>query len=500
MAASVAIMPDGRHILAGGHLNIIALLDIETGLATMCFGGHPGWVTSLVMSPDGKRVVSGDIHGNVILWELCTGSVVRMIEGCRDTTVCSVDLAADGRQVVSCNSGGTIVLSDVESGKTLRTFQVSERGCLMAAATPDGSGILSTSSDDPVALWQVETGRRVRTWDWPNNTAYSIAISPDGRYFVAGGDETCLAACAIDEGGFKRIFVENGWIKSIVISPDGCTMISAASFALGVWDVRTGLLKRRIQARMGNESIALSPDGSCVAVRGGGKIGLFDVETGRRIELLECCDPAAAMPVVFSLGGRYVLSGHSDTTILVWLTKREKARTGNMNKEELGKAISRFRESDLDRWMEAREEVLSWGDEAVQAILAAYPPRRGPVIDETEMAELMVRLDSEDAQVRNAAKDGLLGKGVAIRDWLKARLEEKDKYSVDVVSSLEWLLYENLWWVAFEIGDIGRVRAVMVLLEMDHTDAAREALREYAKGGPKDWAAEMARRALKGGW
>src|ERR1700677_2868150 len=57
--SSVAVSPDGRRVLTGGDDRITRLWDVETGKELQRFEGHSNWVDAVAFSPDGRRVLTG---------------------------------------------------------------------------------------------------------------------------------------------------------------------------------------------------------------------------------------------------------------------------------------------------------------------------------------------------------------------------------------------------------------------------------------------------------
>ena len=57
--SSVAVSPDGRRIVSGSYDQTVAVWDLETGTRIHGLTGHQEWVSSVAVSPDGRRIVSG---------------------------------------------------------------------------------------------------------------------------------------------------------------------------------------------------------------------------------------------------------------------------------------------------------------------------------------------------------------------------------------------------------------------------------------------------------
>ena len=115
---SVAVTPDGRYAVSGSSDKTVRVWELETGREVRCFTGHEEWVNCVAVTPDGRYVVSGSggswdrdkwIDCTVRVWELATGREVRRFAGHKDW-VRSVLVTPDGRYVVSGSSDGTVRL------------------------------------------------------------------------------------------------------------------------------------------------------------------------------------------------------------------------------------------------------------------------------------------------------------------------------------------------------------------------------------------------------
>ncbi|MCP4350965.1 MAG: hypothetical protein GY795_36325, partial [Desulfobacterales bacterium] len=82
---------------------------------------HSLEVNSVVMSSDGKYIISGSDDNTVRLWDAATGKEIRTFSG-HQSSVFSVSLSSDGGTLVSGSSDKTVRLWDAATGKEIRTF------------------------------------------------------------------------------------------------------------------------------------------------------------------------------------------------------------------------------------------------------------------------------------------------------------------------------------------------------------------------------------------
>src|SRR5262249_2770102 len=88
---SVAFSRDGQRLFTGGYDNTVMAWDAVTADHLFTLKGHSAGVLNLVVSPDGKRLISssGDINNNgvfneTIVWNLATRQQVLMLKGHKD--------------------------------------------------------------------------------------------------------------------------------------------------------------------------------------------------------------------------------------------------------------------------------------------------------------------------------------------------------------------------------------------------------------------------------
>ena len=105
--------------------------------------GHQNSVSSVAVSPDGRRIVSGSQDNTVAVWDLETGTRIHRLTGHQD--------CGDFR-------GG-------EPRRSTHRLRV---------------------HDNTVAVWDLETGTRIHRLTGHQDAVTSVAVSPDGRRIVSG--------------------------------------------------------------------------------------------------------------------------------------------------------------------------------------------------------------------------------------------------------------------------------------------------------------------------
>jgi eukaryotic-like serine/threonine-protein kinase len=83
---ALAMSPDGRTLVSGDEVGIVRLWDLRTGSAVRVLKGHALSIRRLVFSGDGSLLASAAetdsrSHSEVLLWEAATGRLLARVEG-----------------------------------------------------------------------------------------------------------------------------------------------------------------------------------------------------------------------------------------------------------------------------------------------------------------------------------------------------------------------------------------------------------------------------------
>ncbi len=157
----------------------IRLWNTNTGELIKTLIGHTSVVNSVVFSPDGNTIASGSGHWwgyegkasageEVRLWNAHTGELIKTLTGHKDV-VSSVVFSPDGDLIVSgdwydwdgyLSSGtwsGEIRVWDAHTGAHLKTLKGHTGGVSSLTFSPDGKTLASGRTDGTILLWDFST-------------------------------------------------------------------------------------------------------------------------------------------------------------------------------------------------------------------------------------------------------------------------------------------------------------------------------------------------------
>jgi len=178
-----AFSPDGKRALCAAGDNRVLLWDLETGSCIRVLYGHTGAVVAL--STDQRRALSGSADNTVRLWDVETGRCLCVLEG-HTGSVLSLAWSTDQRSVLSASRDKTVRLWDVETGRCLRVLEGHEETVWTVAWSNDCRRTLSGAEDDTVRLWDVENGRCLLVFRGHTSGVRSVAWNTDQRRAFSG--------------------------------------------------------------------------------------------------------------------------------------------------------------------------------------------------------------------------------------------------------------------------------------------------------------------------
>jgi WD40 repeat protein len=240
----VAITPDGKYVITGGHDNTATMRVVATGQIMHIFHGPAitepttQWANNdLALSPDGRYLLTGGWDGIARLWDtqvqnMQVNSPLREFRGHKGA-IWATAFAPDGKTVLTGGYDGTARLWDAATGQEIRQFKVPGSAVSAVAFTPDGQAILtgsdtpnpggSPSADAGVAqVWNPATGAEIRQLSAHNSGIGHIAVAPDGRTALITANNKTAGLWNLADGTEVRHFTSSGFgFRGVAFSPDG---------------------------------------------------------------------------------------------------------------------------------------------------------------------------------------------------------------------------------------------------------------------------------------
>lgn len=281
-------------------------------------------VNAVAVSPDARRIVSGDSMGQVQIWDTETGTPVGDPIAVHANAIGSVAFSPDGRRVASSGADGTVRIVEVESGEPVtEPMTVADTQIIALAFSPDGLRLATGDSGGMLRLWDSSSGSMIREVRAEDRVLRSVVYSPSGDRIAAAGGEGIIRIWDADLTGTP--IVANPHTRQAVMAlafdPGGGRLAGAGiDGTLRLWDADTG---NPIGEPMtaGPEllmTVAFSPDGESLAAAGDDhRIHRWDARTRKPLGQPMTGHTATVRALTYTRDGRLV-SGSDDATIRIW--------------------------------------------------------------------------------------------------------------------------------------------------------------------------------------
>src|SRR5262249_23295630 len=188
---AMVLSSDGRFLVTGTGQSTAVVRDVSTGTVLRTLRASAA-ITVLAADPVERRVLGGCSDGRVYTWDLETGKVLGFQQA-HPHIVSAIAFCADGsRFVTSCHDRkdarkpGEVKVWDRAGGKERFSLTGQTQAVFAATISPDGKFVVAASADGAVRVWDAADGRELRRLPAPTTVIFGLAFAPDGKTLAAG--------------------------------------------------------------------------------------------------------------------------------------------------------------------------------------------------------------------------------------------------------------------------------------------------------------------------
>ncbi len=340
--------PDGTRLVVGTDV-AVWVYDVLDGKETALFTGHGGQVNALAFSPDGKFLASGGSANPIIqLWDLEIGSKLATLKLAeRHDSVTALAFSDDGTTLMSLDTFGDIIRWDIVTGSKLSDTKNVET--YKAVALSQNGGTLATGDKrgPQIHLWNTTTGRRRVTLnghagffkggpdeDEKQTDIRGLAFTQDGKTLASGSEDKTVILWNTKNGAERATLRgHEEWVTAVVFSVDGKIVASGdTDGVIKVWDVSTGNERATLRGHKNTiNALAFAPKGSlpyagCLASGSAdGTIRFWNPSNGQELATFTAGHTEWVKAVAFAEDGITLASAAHNGTVDVWslVTRRE---------------------------------------------------------------------------------------------------------------------------------------------------------------------------------
>lgn len=323
---SVSISPNGKIAVTGCNDHIIRMIDLSTGDFIKTFAGHTDDIKTVKLSFDNQFIISGSSDETIRIWNVLTGACEKILTDEDMGLITSIDITADYQYIIS--GGKTVRIWSFMTGDCVKRFDNHANHYVDSVKiTPDGKIAVSGDNSGTIMVWDVKNGTCIKSLTGHNGDVSCIDVSADGKFVLSGSDDTYTGYnmdSEYDEDededededgedndteGSREIDWDN------YIPKKGSYVDRSVRF----WDVESGKCLHVMRGhRDGISSVALTHDGQYAVSCGGDRVlRVWDTKSGQCIKIFKG-HTYSARCVSITPDGRFAISGGIDNVLILW--------------------------------------------------------------------------------------------------------------------------------------------------------------------------------------
>jgi WD40 repeat protein len=301
-------------------------------------------VTALTFNPNGKALVTGDMDGQICVWDVADIKPLLFLQG-HALMIWALCYTPDGQMLASGSGDKTVRLWNMQDGTCLKVLQGHTDSLWATSFSPDGQILASSSSDQTVRLWDVQSGECLKVLEGHTADIRSLSFSPDGQILASGcWDNTirlwriqrdeqfgeCLKVCKHHSRVSVVCFNPTGSIatQSELESDDRSPQYLLASAhsdqTIDLWEMPSGNCLATLRGHTNIiQALNFSADGRILASASSDQtIRLWDVQERRCIRVLPG-HTSIVTAIAFHPALPLLASGSLDKTVRLWNIQQE---------------------------------------------------------------------------------------------------------------------------------------------------------------------------------
>ncbi len=344
---ALAVNTDNTICVSASNDKYLHVWDLIQGKCVATLAGHTSYINSVVITPTGTNAISASSDNTIKIWDLSapfTSAVpdstrlINTLYGHTDS-VEKVLLSPDGRKIISSSNDKTIRGWSLTTGELLYTIRGHKSIINLLYITSNNRFIISSSIEDyALKIWDIEDGNLVSIIRGHTGPITALAVSPDSKWIITGSADKTIKIWMIPPGleyakNFQplELFTLKGhqnYIRSLAILYNRKLLIStAADKMIKIWHLETGKEIRTLQSDTeGYHSIFVSLDNKrLITPAFDNTVKIWDISYGLEVGLskdiqinIEPAHTNDINAIVISQNGNHVITASGDGRCKCW--------------------------------------------------------------------------------------------------------------------------------------------------------------------------------------
>jgi len=226
-ATTVAISPDGRFVVTGGHDNAVTVRSLPDLTLVTSFPAGTS-VSDVAFAARSGTLVAASAGTKILMWDIGTRQPRASFSA--GTRVNRIAFSPDGRALAAVTNAGTVLKWTI--GTTHRIVgHATVSGPLDAVSfSPDGRVVATAGSDGEITLWSAARLKPLAVLPGPLAKIQSLAFSHDDKTLAAAeSNGTITLWRTSDDSQLATLTDGHQQVNSLAFTPDGTSLISGAN-------------------------------------------------------------------------------------------------------------------------------------------------------------------------------------------------------------------------------------------------------------------------------
>jgi WD40 repeat protein/serine/threonine protein kinase len=268
---ALVFTPDSETLITTGQDRTVRFWRAGSWQATSILQGLTNSVQRLAISPDGGSLATGDLRGQVCLWNLRSDPpAILARENTRLRVLFSaLAFAPDGNHLLAGAAEQPVVQLDISDPRDIREAAVLEDSAIPLVTSPDGRWLATVGTDRHlIRLWEFPGPNAGRTMKVQGDIVGALAFSPDGKTLASGQHDGQITLWNLpDYPKSVRLLGHQTMVTGLAFSTDGRALASTSyDKTVRLWDTARDDLGGTVFSHGGRvRAVAFSPDSRRVA-------------------------------------------------------------------------------------------------------------------------------------------------------------------------------------------------------------------------------------------
>lgn len=278
-AQAVLFTKDGEVLLSAGQDGCVRLWSVPDFTALGTLEAHKASVNSLSFTRDGKLLATGSTDKTVRLWAFperrCLHTLAMQLTGV---------FAPEGDRLATIAVTGQVILWEGMAGKQITSLPPIDKRTTAVAFSPDGSSLL-IGGTGPIHRVAAVTVTKDGELNGHKAVVACLRVSPDGKWLASTGADGYLRFWSTrDWVEGHAVKLERAGVFQMAFAPESDSVSIAADYVIQTYAVKDGKMVDRLELPLkGLYGVAISPDGKYLAnAAADGKVRIWERRPSKR--------------------------------------------------------------------------------------------------------------------------------------------------------------------------------------------------------------------------